>query len=187
MRKQVVGLGIMTLALLLPGAAVQAQSEYGGEPASYLGVTVFGAFDNSSGDVEDEVDDDESWGVNARAGIRLAPALAIEIQGEYNHAWEELDIWTATANFRVYPMLTEWVGWEPGVFQPFAVGGIGVIAGDPKDEDYQLNGAFRLGLGVDFYLTEQLAIEGIGEWTTGTGHWNDADFFKLGVGLQYNF
>lgn len=187
MRKQVVALGILTLALSLPGAQAAAQSEYGAEVGSYLGLNVFGAFDNSSGDVEDDVGKDESWGISGRAGLRIAPPLAFELEGDYNHALRDLEIWTMTANFRVYPMLTEWVGWEPGVFQPFVVGGAGVIGGDPKGDDYQINGAFRLGFGSDFYLTEELALEGVAEWITGTGHWSDASYFKVGVGMQYNF
>lgn len=187
MRKQVVGLGVLILVLLLPGAAVEAQSEYGGEVGTYLGLTVFGAFDTSNDDVENEVDDDESWGFSARAGLRLGAPMAIELQGDYNNAWDKLEIWSMTVNLRVFPLLTEWVGMEPGPLQPFLIGGVGVMGGDPKGDTYQINGAFRMGAGVDFYLTEQLAIEGIGEWTTGTGHWSDASFFKLGVGVQYNF
>ena len=63
-----------------------------------------------------------------------------------------------------------------------------VMAGNPTGEkDYELQGAFRMGLGTNFYLTEDLALDFFGEWVTGTGSFSDVNYGKLALGLQYNF
>ena len=62
-----------------------------------------------------------------------------------------------------------------------------MIGGDPKNDNYQLNGAFRLGTGFDFYLTEQVALSFGYEWVTGTGFWSERDTRNITLGVQYNF
>ena len=172
--------------LLLSAPTARAQSVYGSELGGYLGLSGFYALDTSSGDVDD-IADTSDGGFLVRAGFRINPPLAIELQGDYNNAWEDFDLWTLTVNFRIYPLQMEMFGGEVGRFQPYVIGGVGVIGGDPDTDDYQLNGAFRMGTGVNFYLTEQLAIDAGTEWTVGTGFWSDASYMKFGLGLQYNF
>ena len=184
MRSGVLGLGVSIL--LLSASIAQAQSEYGGEVGGYIGVSGFYALDTSSGDVDDIADTDDG-GFALRAGFRIAPPLAIELQGDYNNSWTDFDLWTLTTNFRVYPLQMEAFGGAVGRFQPYVIAGVGVIGGDPDSDDYQLNGAFRMGAGVNFYVTEQLAIDAGSEWTVGTGFWSDASYMKFGLGLQYNF
>jgi hypothetical protein len=184
MRSGALGLGVSIL--LLSAATAQAQSEYGSELGSYIGVSGFYALDTSSGDVDD-ISDSSDGGVAVRGGFRIGPALAIELQGDYNNSWTDFDIWTLTTNFRVYPLQMEAFGGEVGRFQPYVIVGVGVIGGSPDSDPYQLNGAFRMGGGVNFYLTEKLAIDAGTEWTVGTGYWSDASYMKFGLGLQYNF
>ena len=75
----------------------------------------------------------------------------------------------------------------PPPLQLYAVGGVGVMAGDTPFDEYQLNGAFRLGGGFDYYLTEKLAVTVGTEWITGTGYWSDTAYVKISTGVQYNF
>ena len=90
-------------------------------------------------------------------------------------------------NFRVYPLQMEALGGEVGRVQPYLIAGVGVIAGDPDSDPYQLNGAFRMGAGLNVYVTEQIAIDAGSEWTVGTGFWSEASYMKFGLGVQYNF
>ena len=184
MRSGVLGLAVSVL--LLSAANAQAQSVYGSELGSYVGVSGFYALDTSSGDVDD-IADTSDGGFSVRGGFRINPPLAIELQGDYNNSWTDFDLWTVTTNFRVYPLQMEAFGAEVGRFQPYVIVGAGVIGGDPDSDAYQLNGAFRMGAGVNFYLTDQLAIDAGTEWTVGTGYWSDASYMKFGLGLQYNF
>jgi opacity protein-like surface antigen len=185
MRKQVLGLSIAIL--LLAGTSAQAQSEYGKQIGSYLAVSAFAAYDDRS-DLGDY--DDVNGGVTVRAGFRLGAPVAIELQGDYNHlkAWRDDDVWVITTNLRFYPsMMDEFSGILPDILQPYGVVGVGVIGGDPPDDAYQLNGAFRLGAGIDFYVTEQVALSFGYEWVTGTGFLSERDTRNLTLGVQYNF
>ncbi len=216
MRTRVHGLRVLVLLLvagsvLLAAAGVaSADSEFGvGDPFGYLAVSGLAAFDDrgdlwlwnwGSADVD--------GGVTARAGFRIGAPVAIELQGDWVNlkAWRKSDRWTTTANLRIYPSqidYTEMTGetlfdrMGPGLdsvwgifpkrLQPYLVAGAGVIGGDPSGDDYQLNGAFRLGAGTDFYVTEQMAVSFGYEWLTGTGYWSKADTRNLTLGIQYNF
>jgi opacity protein-like surface antigen len=185
MRKAVTGLGIAIL--LLAATSASAQSEYGKQIGAYLGVSGLAAYDDRQ-DLGQY--DDVNGGMTFRAGARIGAPVGIELQGDWNHlkAWRKDDIWVLTTNFRVYPsLMDEFSGMLPDVFQPYAVAGVGVIGGDPKDDDYQLNGAFRLGTGFDYYFTEQVALSVGYEWVTGTGFWSERDSRNVTIGVQYNF
>ena len=193
-------------SLLATTSPARADNEYGvGDPYTYLAVSGLVAFDDRSdlwlwnwGDAN------ANGGVTARAGLRLGAPLSIELQGDWVNlaAWRNQDRWTATVNFRIYPSqldYTEMMGEDIGAgldkvwglfpkrMQPYLVAGAGVIGGQPKNDSYQLNGAFRLGVGTDFYLTEKLAVSFGYEWLTGTGYWAGADTRNLTLGVQYNF
>ncbi len=186
--------GLLFLAVWLPGAA-QAETEFGlGDPAAYLAVSGLIAFDDRSdlwawnwGDASG------NGGVTARAGVRLGEPVAIELQGDWINLdnWDRRDNWVITFNFRIYPTFYEPLGLRgvlPDRIQPYAVAGAGTIGGTGADgADYQVKGAFRVGTGTDFYVTEQLAISLGYEWITGTSHWSDRDTRNLTLGLQYNF
>lgn len=192
-------LALLPTALLMPrdAAAEESDGAYGtGDPAVYLGVSALAAFDDrndlwfpnwDSADVE--------AGANVRAGVRIGPAAAVELQGDWVDLddWDRNDNWTLTMNFRVYPSMYEGEtvdlrGMLPDFLQPYLVAGVGTIGGTGDGgDDYQLNGAFRLGAGGDLYLSERVAVSFGYEWITGTGYWSERDARNLVLGLQYNF
>jgi opacity protein-like surface antigen len=190
MRTRVLG---SALALVLLATSVQAESVYGrGDPAGYLGVSGLVVYD----DREDlrfwdygSSDHDSDGGVAARAGIRMGAPLAIELQGDWNHlrSWRRDDLWAITTNFRAYPVQYFYEEPDYDRFQPYVVAGVGVVGGDTKGDEYQLNGAFRTGLGLDIYLTEQLALSLGYEWVTGTGFWSEIDSRNFLFGMQFTF
>ncbi|MEC9241546.1 MAG: outer membrane beta-barrel protein [Gemmatimonadota bacterium] len=174
------------LILLSFATSVQAQSEYGkGDPRVYVGLSGLIAFDDAFGALSDA-----NGGATLRTGVRLGAPIAFELQGDVVRlrTWRDDSLWTLTANFRVYPtQLEALAGLLPDSLQPYTVTGIGVMGGDPKGDRYQVTGAFRLGMGADVYLTEQLALSVGYEWLTGTGFWTAKDSHNLLVGLQYNY
>ena len=179
---------VFVLILLAFATSAQAQSEYGkGEPTVYIGASGLVAFDDRWGRSSDT---EENGGASLRMGVRLGGPVAFEIQGDYINLkeWRDEDVFTMTLNLRFYPtQMEELEGYLPDFLQPYVVGGAGVMGGDPKGDDYQLTGAFRVGTGADFYVTEQLAISFGYEWITGTSFWSNRDTRNLTLGLQYNF
>ncbi len=203
MRTRALGLSVKTLVLFVGatlvagvgGSARAADHEYGsGDPFAYLAVSSTVSFDDR-GDLwfwnwSDSTE--AAAGATWRAGFRLGAPVAIELQGDFVdiNSWDENDNWTITTNFRVYPTEYEALGIKgllPDWFQPYGVAGVGVIGGSPPGDDYQLNGAFRLGVGSDFYVHPKIAISFGYEWITGTGYWSEQDVRNLTLGLQYNF
>ena len=195
---------LLTCSILsLSASTASAQNEYGlGDPAAYLALSWMASFDDR-GDMWfwnwDEGDSSLGWldggngGLTGRAGFRLGPSLAIELQGDWVDLqdWEDNENWTITMNFRVYPTQYEPLGLKgilPDRLQPYGVVGAGVMGGTgDRGDNYQLVGAFRLGVGGDFYLTEQLALSFGYEWLTGTSYFSEKDTRNLAIGLQYNF
>jgi opacity protein-like surface antigen len=143
--------------------------------------------------------EDAFLGVNGLVGYRVADSVAFELEGEWlsgsnkssldvtgstgSHRTEVEDLWTLTANVKVFPF--------KGRFQPFGVGGVGLHhsrlktdvvtvgvmttekpdnVGDPPvysvDGDFEihknstkLDGAVRVGGGIDIYATENIVAE----------------------------
>jgi opacity protein-like surface antigen len=181
------------LALVLLAASAQAENVYGrGDPSAYIALSGMATYD----DIDDlafwdygSSDSNINGGGTVRMGFRLGGPFAFELQGDFNNAkaWRDDDNWVITTNFRAYPMQYFGEEGDLDIFQPYVVGGIGLIGGDPKGDKYQLNGAFRTGLGLDFYLTEQLALTVGYEWVTGTGFWSERDTRNAVIGFQYIF
>jgi hypothetical protein len=198
MRTRVHALSLVIASSLVLGVgatSARAQSEFGmGDPAAYLAASGLVAFDDR-GDLWawNWGDADADAGVTVRAGVRLGAPLGIELQGDWVNLddWDHNDNWVITLNLRAYPTMYEPLGLSgifPDRLQPYVVAGAGTMGGTGDGGDrYQLKGAFRLGAGTDFYLTEQLAVSFGYEWITGVSYWSERDTRNLTLGLQYNF
>jgi len=173
---------------------------------------------------------DELWGVGGVAGYRASPHLALELEGEWiadsnessftidetgdRGRVEVKDLWTVTANARVYPLT--------GRIQPFGVVGLGVYHAEvdargatvgntttavipdnppvpvdepiPADFSYddsktKTDGVLRAGLGLDVYVTPEVAIETKVDYVlpfTDTGL-IDTDYLSVRLGVIYRF
>ena len=177
------------------------------------------------------VDLDELWGAGAVVGYRASPHLALEFEGEWIADSSESsftidntgdrgkievdDLWTVTANVRVYPFT--------GRFQPFGIVGFGLYHADvdargesngntttginddppPPDDLYEdipadfsyrssktkTDGVLRAGLGLDAYVTPEIAIETKVDYVlpfTDTGLIT-TDYLSVRVGVLYRF
>jgi hypothetical protein len=123
--------------------------------------------------------------VSAWAGYRLDQLVGVEVQGEYNYGFSEIAAWDLIFNFNWYPL--QW--WLPGNrFQPFLVTGIGFMVAKPHpNRGTAVNGAFRLGGGLDFYFLEHWSVRFKAEWVTGVGKLSGARYAPISLGIQYNF
>jgi len=145
---------------------------------------------------------DGSFGLNARAGLRLLGFLAIEGQYEWLDGFDMQlaggDIGTLSAHvltgnaklyipiWRVQPYLLAGLGGSWHRFQ-----GVGIASGvDVSDSAF----AGRVGGGVDLYLTRSLVLnaEATALLTTqdlsaGATALDKLHYLSFGVGLQYRF
>jgi len=180
-------------------AKTSEPTAYGAQRGGYVALSGFFGYDLSDDweetllDENDEIigfdtrdETSNGGGVTARVGFRVWHPLAIELQGDYFSGYSEFGGWLVTANVRFYPMEI----WRetPGRFQVYFVGGAGVIGGDPNvPKNYQLEGAFRFGTGINYYFTDQLALDVGMDWTVGRSAFKDTRYIKFAAGLQYNF
>jgi opacity protein-like surface antigen len=151
-------------------------------------------------DVDGTVDND--FGFNLFAGYRMFRGLASDFEFEYIDAFPvrgdpagpnyDVRTFDLAWNFRVYPLA--WA-FEPGsVFQrvqPYLSAGPSLqwaqlqrLPGGDRDEG---NFAGRLGGGIDFLLTENVALTADAIYTIGTGDVSDFPYLSIGWGLLYRF
>lgn len=134
------------------------------------------------------IDFSDRWGVNARAGYRLASWFALE--GEYEWVNDmnatvgsigvaHVGVQTATANFRLIAPF-----WR---VQPYFLGGVGAVFFDSsgilglKIDDTAFAG--RVGLGVDVYLTKSILLNVGAEAMLTNARVSLGSFSENGLGL----
>ncbi len=132
---------------------------------------------------------DNTGGLNLRAGYRLTKRAAFEIEGEWVGGFDpkvggvsvNLDTYALTASAKAHLLF--------GRVQPNLQLGLGIIiadAGGPVNET-ETDLAFRVGVGVDVYATQNIVVVMNGTWVAGTGRVSDITYGTLGLGLQYRF
>ena len=139
-------------------------------------------------------DVDEVVGFKGKIGYRPLEWWAAEVEIEYltgididssNSNDAELEYLTATLNGKLYIPFDS--------VEPFAVLGVGVLRAD-LDYKSGLNSdtdnagvAIRMGSGIDFYLSDHLAMVVDAAYVLTTGNVDDLDYVSIGWGLQYKF
>lgn len=178
----------------------------------YLGVS--GAFGISL--FQDQTDDllpptantnlGNSAGVNARIGYRIVEWLAVEAQYEWLDRFNLFPGPDTSASFTPNTITGNLRLILPfGQIQPYALAGVGVgvwtVERDLATQSGSASGtgfAYRLGAGVDFYLTKNwlLGIEGVGVLNTQTVvldrtdsplQFSGLDYFSFAAGIGYRF
>jgi opacity protein-like surface antigen len=155
----------------------------------YLGVGAAFAWDNFEN--LGSLDPDMAFGFDAWGGYRFLSFLAGELQIEYLNGFDtkltptfelEFQAVTFTGNLKAYLPL--------GRFQPFVLAGVGlsyvefeVASIDGSDTAF----AARFGGGIDFYLTDALALQLSSSYVLQTGDLDGLDYVSLIAGLQYRF
>ncbi len=196
----------LLVAFVLPSTAALAQDEWEEIPqrlerSIYLqlgGVVGFENFDGVSGK--------NSGGVEVRVGLRSSQWLSIEVHYQWLSGMEPAgndtgSDWTSTLNFRVYPFTFkegQVFNLEEAQLQPYLLVGAGVTSfnqnlggclgstGCPTSRDFGFSS--RWGGGIDFYVTEKIALttEASYVWVTGTPVKN-LSYTTLSFGAIYRF
>jgi len=115
----------------------------------------------------------------ARGGLRFARYAAIEIESQGFWGFENSPGFITTANLKIFGLA--------GRVQPFAKAGAGMLVYYPKNGGARAAGGFRFGMGVDFFITEHIAVEAVGEYVLGQGEAQDLRYGALGLGAAYHF
>ena len=189
------------LIITLAGSAHAREPDYD-RTGPYLGVGAAFAwddFDNLIGDL----DPDMAYGFDAWGGYRFLSFLAAELQIEYLKGFDaQREFWlditnppilfsrrkvdgeavTFTGNLKAHLPL--------GRFQPFILAGVGLgyVEFDVAGRDFNDTAlAARFGGGLDFYLTDALALQVSSSYVLQTGDLDGFDYVSLIAGLQYRF
>lgn len=142
-----------------------------------------------------DVEFDDSWGIQLRGGYVASKLLSFEAIFEYISPFEaiggansdELDVKNFTINTKVTCPNFEQV-------IPYVIVGAGVMN---AHEDIQYNGAtsetsdwglgLRGGLGVDWYVNEELSVGLEGAYVGGTGEVDHIQYTTFSLGVAYHF
>ncbi|MCH7598880.1 MAG: porin family protein [Myxococcales bacterium] len=191
-------LRILLLGLLLTSigsTAVAQDDDEGGASdfpssglyVSFSGVRAIEGWPSTNRDAGAE----NAFGFNLRVGTRTSQWVSLELALEviddfFPNDKTDVGVISVFANTRVYPL--------PGRIQPYALGGMGIVATAVKQRDSgssfgssNADWGFRLGAGVDLYYTAHIAVslEVTQLWTVGDV--KDLDHVSLGIGFLYHF
>ncbi|MBW2231668.1 MAG: porin family protein [Deltaproteobacteria bacterium] len=127
-----------------------------------------------------------SWepypGIDARLGWRESERFALEIEFEWLASTDGIAYgsWAIGVNGKFY--------FAEERIQPYMVlGANGMWAKVPGAADSDVDWAFRNGIGLDYYLTENWAINGETSFVWGVGEIWKYYYLTFGVGAIYRF
>lgn len=187
-RKIAIGIAI----LMASATASLAEDDEYARSGAYIGVAGSAAIYTDFGG---SVNTDDPFGVNVRAGYRINPNIAAEVQYEWlsqadidvsGTTFAKIDTWALTVNGKGY-ILT-------GRYQPFVVVGLGVMKVELEDtlgfigsegtfEDF----VARMGGGIEVYITPNVVGNFDITYMLPASDVKDVDYVSFGLGLQYRF
>ena len=142
-------------------------------------------------------DADDTWGADARVGYRVHPHLAIEGQGQYYGDFHlrgvvpgatsasdvaKLEGLSFTTNVKIFPIT--------GRVQPYFLLGGGFLWArfhDAARSTESLTFAGRGGVGADFYIDENFAVNIEGTYLAPTDELQDFRLAGITGGIQFHF
>lgn len=173
--------------LLLAPASVLAQEDEPEHKWLERSFYVQAAFSGATQQFSD-VSGSYGLGLDIRAGLRLIPWLGFEVDFEWldgmNPGDNGGDNWATTINARAYPT-TDLI--HEGRIQPYLLVGIGASS-FRTNRSREIGFASRWGVGVDSYITDQIAVTvGVSYlWSAGTPV-KDLNYVSYTAGAMYRF
>ena len=153
----------------------------------------------------DEIEFDNSWGLNGRFGYRCHSRFSIEAEVEWTNGFEahinkessgkvgttDLEPIVVTTNAKIY-LLT-------GRIQPFVLAGVGLMRAEFKERDTtpdpvpdgkkqryrKTRFTMKVGGGVDYYLTKNVVLSLDVDYVNAFSL--DVDYLLVVGGVQYRF
>jgi len=142
-------------------------------------------------DFDNSPDYDNSWGVNAKVGYHTHPLLDLELNFDYlnNFEYNAIDLEILTCMFVLkgyFPISTEKVKLSTIV-------GAGLMQADLKygtsisGSNDEIDLCAKVGLGLDFFATQDISLGIEGNYTFGFGDLDDIRYFHFTIGAAYHF
>ncbi len=188
------GLALL-LALLAAPALAQDDADDAEEEESnfareglYLGARGLYALEDWSDEERKGADDTD--GVGLTLGYRMSPFVALEIDVEWTRDYihpdkRDVSLLYSSVRGKIYPLT--------GRFQPYAMGGIGILTtivtnrDGQKPRDDRADWAFRGGAGMDVYITENWLIGAEASYVATVGNVKNLNYAVFGLGVTYRF
>jgi len=131
-------------------------------------------------------DSSNTLGMDVRAGYRFHPNLAAEANFQWLNNFEfkkdgtkvESSPRTFTANIKGYPLT--------GRFQPYGVGGIGILYERTTGRDNLQEFMGRVGLGLDVFVTNNIVANIEFAYGLPIGDLDEYHYFPIVFGIQYH-
>lgn len=95
-------------------------------------------------------------GAELRIGFRLVPEMALELFGDWAHLGGR-NPWSIGFTTKLYVMEIFDEENQGGRIQPYVMSSAGIISGD-LDKSKDPSASFKFGAGLDYWLTEDLAL-----------------------------
>jgi len=136
----------------------------------------------------------ESWGVNGKVGYHISNWFSLELDLNYLFEFESSE--TELRIFTIMPALKACTGHEP--VNPFFVVGLGYMdvdadwkvsspTGSLPDSYDKSDVAAKLGLGIDFFTSNNLSIGIEADYVFGMGDLDDIAYWNFTLGVCYYF
>jgi opacity protein-like surface antigen len=180
----------------------------------YIGIGGSYAYENF--DIDDDylaerglsLDFDNTWGMNLKVGYHINRLFSLEFNLDFlpGFDWDgsttylgvpiamdaEADITTYMIAGKISPDL----GSE--IIRPFVVGGFGIMHGDldvranaagyyVADSDSETDMCGKIGLGVDFFVQQNVSIGLEGAYVWGLGDMDEVRYVNYTLGVAYHF
>jgi opacity protein-like surface antigen len=184
-------IAICVLVIVVASAATPsfAQSQSYSREGFAVGISASAAFENF--DDDGGIDWDDTGALGAVASYRFHPNFAVDARFEQTFDFEgdtpvgdfDVNIWTLTANGQFFILTDQ--------FQPYVVGGFGIaeVEVDPpgRGDDSESDSVFRLGIGLDSYVTPNFELGVEAGYNFGSSDLDDFDYWTLSGIFRYRF
>ena len=124
---------------------------------------------------------------------RMVPALAFEVEGSYLHGFDDNNnggkraaMGSIVVNVKVYMAESFNRALMGGRLQPYVIGSVGINIAD-LSSGTAVTTALGGGLGSEYYLTENWALNGYIQYKDGARALSGADYVSFMFGANYRW
>jgi opacity protein-like surface antigen len=195
----------LTAVLLSGFIALLANPLHAADKRFYIGlggsyqITNFDLEDEDRAWDEDDFDwDSNAWGVNAKFGYWMTRNVAFQFDVDYISRidWDYKPDDTLSGEVEILTGILSLKGYFPNttVVRPFVIAGVGILyydidfdgRSDFTDDD-EMSVCFKLGGGLDWFITQAVSIGLEGNYTAGVDDVEGVEYFNFILGAAYHF
>ena len=161
-------------------------------------------------DFNSDLDFDNSWGINGKIGYQFDELGAVQFDVDYLNEFSGDDSVSilgvsvdTDSDVTIMTFLLSLKGYFPGLMgplQPFVIAGAGLMYVDmdtkvtsnipgvsASDSTDETDFGFKIGLGSDYNVNQNVSLNFEGNYTLGIGDVDDFRYFNFILGASYRF